>query len=139
MKSRGAERDIQGGITFLYVSDLSRSADFYGVRLGLELVLDQGACRIYRLCGGSYLGICRGDSGGKRTAPGGEGVIITLVVADVDRWYSELSGAGVEIEAEPEENERFEISHFFLRDPDGYLVEIQRFWDPTWSEPLEQG
>ena len=25
-----------------------------------------------------------------------------------------------------------DIYHFFLRDPDGYLIEVQRFLDPAW-------
>ena len=34
-------------VTFLYTRDLEQSAVFYGETLGLPLVLDQGACRIY--------------------------------------------------------------------------------------------
>ena len=33
---------------------------------------------------------------------------------------------------EPVMNATYNIYHFFMRDPDGYLVEIQRFLDPNW-------
>ena len=36
-------------VTFLYVKDLERSERFYGEILGLELVLNQGLARIYRV------------------------------------------------------------------------------------------
>ena len=65
-------------ITFLPISDLGRSATFYGETLELQLVVDQGDCRIYRAAGRAFLGVClRPD----RVAS--SGVIITLVTRDV--------------------------------------------------------
>ena len=47
-------------VTFIYASDPERSWRFYGETLGLELALDQGACRIYRVAGREgFLGVCR--------------------------------------------------------------------------------
>ena len=40
------------------------------------------------------------------------------------------------LEGSHRRNERFDIYNFFARDPDGYLVEIQRFLDPAWPAPL---
>jgi catechol 2,3-dioxygenase-like lactoylglutathione lyase family enzyme len=46
-------------VTFLYVKDLERSERFYSEVLGLELVLNQGLARIYRVgSGNAFLGIC---------------------------------------------------------------------------------
>lgn len=110
-------------ITFLYVADLERSAAFYGETLGLELARDQGACRIYRTGADAFLGICNH----RRSEPGG--VIITLVSDEVDAWAARLADAGYDVEG-PAANERFALYHCFVRDPDGHLVEIQRFNDP---------
>lgn len=110
-------------ITFLYVADLERAAAFYGGVLGLELARDQGACRIYQVAGHGYLGVC----GHRPPEPGG--VIVTLVSDDVDGWAERLTTAGYQVDG-PDHNERFALYHLFVRDPDGHLVEIQRFDDP---------
>lgn len=114
-------------ITFLQVDDLETTDAFYRETLGLELILDQGACRIYRVGEEAFLGFCDHRSG-----PSPEGVIVTLVRDDVDAFCAELREAGVEFESGPSDNEAFQIRQAFLRDPDGYLVEIQTFYDPEW-------
>ncbi len=115
-------------ITFCYTRDLDGTARFYEKVLGLELVLDQGACRIYRTAQKCYLGFCRRAEADQPT-----GVILTLVTDDVDGWFEHLSEAGVSFEKEPAANEEYGIYHCFLRDPNGYLLEIQRFDDPGWA------
>jgi len=121
-------RPIDSQITFVTVSDLDASGQFYGGVLGLDLVVDQGTCRIYRTTATSYLGICT-----HREDVSPQGVILTLVSDDVDRWYRELLEAGVTFESAPQLNDRYNIYHVFLRDPDGHLVEIQRFEDRNWA------
>ena len=46
-------------VTFLYTRDLDKSATFYGETLGLPLVLDQGACRIFKTRPEGFLGTSR--------------------------------------------------------------------------------
>ncbi len=53
--------------------------------------------------------------------------IFTLVTQQVDEWFEYLQKRGVEFEKPPTFNEKYQIYHCFLRDPDGYLIEIQRF------------
>ena len=118
-------------VTFLYVSDLDRSDAFYRGALGLEVVTEQPVCRIYRVAAGGFLGVCVHD---RPVSP--EGIIVTLVRDDVDAYCAELAERGVEFEKPPTHNERFGIYQAFIRDPDGYLVEIQRFDDPDWSAPI---
>ena len=107
-------------ITFLYVGDLARSATFYGDVLGLEAVRDQGACLIYRVAAEAYLGLCD-----HRPADPG-GLIITLVADDVDAWAERLHAAGHTVEG-PNASAQFALYHCFVHDPDGHLIEIQRF------------
>ena len=119
---------IDQQITFLYTRDLAATARFYEDVLGLPLALDQGHCRIYHVIDGAYLGFCR-----RTTAPEEpNGVILTLVTQEVDRWYRHLSAQGVAFEKPPTVNREYSIYHCFLRDPNGYLIEIQRFLDPAW-------
>ena len=118
-------------ITFLDTDDLARTADFYERILGLRLARDQGTCRIYQVCDGAYLGFCRRD-GASAVAPHGAAavVVLTLVTDQVDEWCVRLAAAGVEIVKEPADNPPYRIYNAFARDPNGYLVEIQRFWEP---------
>ena len=60
-------------------------------------------------------------------------MIITLATSRVEEVYQKLQKKGVTFEKELAYNERFNITNAFLRDPDGYLVEIQRFEDPSWA------
>jgi catechol 2,3-dioxygenase-like lactoylglutathione lyase family enzyme len=123
---------IEAQITFCYTDDLRRTSEFYEDILGLEMVLDQGGCRIYRIRDGAYWGFCEREGGAKP-----DGIVLTLVTPDVDAWYRDLSGRGVVFEKTPASNPRFGIYHCFLRDPNGYLLEIQRFDDPRWSSTRE--
>lgn len=121
-------------VTFITVEDLEESAKFYGDILALPLALDQGACRIYRAAPGAFIGVCtRRDD---RPA-GGEGVILTLVTDYVDGWYRRLRDKGAQFDTKPTENTEFNIYHCFLRDPDGYKIEIQQFRDPAWKAAID--
>jgi catechol 2,3-dioxygenase-like lactoylglutathione lyase family enzyme len=124
---------VDAQITFLPVADLGRSAAFYEGALGLPLVVDQGTCRIYRVSGGAYLGICE-----RPGAVAHPGVIVTLVSPAVDAWHDRLAGAGIEVVGAPSFSEQYRIYHAFYRDPDGHMVEIQEFEDPAWAEPGSQ-
>lgn len=119
--------DLEAQITFLYTRDLAETAHFYEEILGLTLKLDQGSCRIYRVSAGGYLGFCQRS---EVAAEASERIILTLVTQDVDGWYERLCARGVVFEHPPATNPRYNIYHFFLRDPNGYLVEIQRFLHP---------
>ena len=119
---------IDQQITFLYTRDLEATARFYEDIVGLPLALDQGDCRIYHVTDDAYLGFCRRTGAPERP----NGVILTLATQEVDRWYRHLSAQGVTFEKPPTLNQEYNIYHCFLRDPNGYLIEIQRFRDPTW-------
>lgn len=119
-------------ITFIYVDDLDRSDAFYRQILELELVIEQSVCRIYQVSRSGFLGVCVHD---RPVTPAG--LIVTLVRSDVEAFCGTLADRGVAFERTPTHNERFGITHAFLRDPDGYLIEIQRFDDPNWAERAE--
>ena len=117
-------------VTFLLVTDLARSTTFYRDQLGLEIVLDQGDCRILRVTDTAFVGIC--ERRGERDT---ETILLTLVTDDVDGVHKTLAEAGVECEKEPQLNPTYNVYHAFYRDPDGFLVEVQRFLDPAWPRP----
>jgi catechol 2,3-dioxygenase-like lactoylglutathione lyase family enzyme len=110
-------------IAFYYTRDLATTADFYETKLGLTLHRDQGDCRIYRINPGAYIGFCERET----VEPTGN--IICLITDNVDAWYEKLTLLGVAFEKQPAINPRYNIYHCFLRDPNGYLLEIQTFLD----------
>jgi catechol 2,3-dioxygenase-like lactoylglutathione lyase family enzyme len=115
-------------VTFLYTADLEQTAAFYRDVLQLPLALDQGACRIFGVTRQAFVGFCQ-----HLEAPAQpQGVILTLVSEQVDAWHDFLRAQGAAIEKPPTHNARFNIYHLFLRDPNGYLIEIQQFLDPAW-------
>jgi catechol 2,3-dioxygenase-like lactoylglutathione lyase family enzyme len=123
--------EVDSQITFLYTQDLAQTAHFYEQVMGFPLKLDQGACRIYQVSDDAYLGFCqRADGTQSAAGPRAGHLILTLVTPAVDEWYDYLTERGVSFEKPPGENPEFKIYHCFLRDPNGYLIEIQRFLHP---------
>ncbi|MBE2222814.1 MAG: VOC family protein [Anaerolineae bacterium] len=121
--------DVTQQVTFLHTADLVETAVFYQTILGLKMVLDQGRCQIFQVNGAAFIGFCEHFEGANP-----DGVILTLVSEQVDAWYDYLTARNVPVEKPPTLNETFNIYHLFLRDPNGYLVEIQRFLDQTWPQ-----
>lgn len=120
---------IEQQVTFVYTRELERAAGFFGGVLGLDLIRDQGACRIYRTAPGAAIGVC--DHVVPPPAP--DGVMLTLVVArraDVEAWHDHLVANGVEIAQPPTAKPRFEIYALIARSPDGHRIEIQAFDAP---------
>jgi catechol 2,3-dioxygenase-like lactoylglutathione lyase family enzyme len=119
-------RTVTQQITFLDTRDLTRTADFYERILGLRLARDQGTCRIYHVSGNAYLGFCQ-----RANAPAEpQSITVTLVTDRVDEMCAHLTREGVELVKAPADNPPYRIYNAFVRDPNGYLLEIQRFWEP---------
>ncbi len=115
-------------ISFLPTTDLVRAADFYERVMGLDLALDQGTCRIYRITETAFLGVCRRDP-----FDDVQPVITTIVADDVDGWYRRITEAGWTEVTEPEHSETYRLVHIWVKDPDGNQLEVQRFDDPSWA------
>jgi len=113
-------------ITFLHSSDLEATRHFYTNLLSLPLVRDQSTCLIFRVTDSAYLGFCEHI---EPVAPGRK-VILTLVSDAVDEWYEVLKSSAVQLSNPPQFTPKYQIYHFFLQDPDGYWIEIQRFDQP---------
>ena len=112
-----------GLIVFFGTKDLENTHRFYHETLGFPLFKDQGLCRIYDVEGGGKIGFCQHIE----TLKTEKSPIITLVVEDVDGYYNKLRKKSIEVMHPPRENPKFKIYHFFLEDPNGYTLEIQKF------------
>ena len=110
-------------ITFFGTNCLKKNKDFYHRLLKLPIYKDQGKCLIYEISNTAKIGFCSTmEVTAKEKSP-----IITFVVPDVDSCFEDLKSEGLILSKEPELNEFFKIYHFFIRDPDNYFLEFQKF------------
>ena len=117
---------VTSSIVFLYYRDLTAALEFYRDVLGLELEIDQGWCKILKIVPNASVGLVDETQGSLKTAEE-KPVMLTLVVDDVDGWYTKVKDAGAEIVNPPRLMEEIGVYGFFLKDPEGYTLEIQKF------------
>ena len=115
----------EGLIVFFGTNDLKATDLFYREILGFQLYKDQEVCKIYQIPGGGKLGFCSHMSVTRDLEK--KSPILTFLTAQVDAVYQQMIKAGITISQSPKVNEYFKIYHFFAKDPNGYIVEIQRF------------
>lgn len=118
----------QSGITFLKTHDLEQTTRFYTQVMRFRLTLDQNTCRIFEICPNCYVGFCLTDG-----STGSPEVILTIEMEDVDGFCQYLESQSIAIETPPRLNLKYNIYQMFVRDPNGYLIEIQRFLDARWK------
>jgi lactoylglutathione lyase len=114
----------QMAITFLYYRDLPAAMRFYEDVLGLPLAIDQGWCKIYRICPGAHVGLvdeARGMNKWAAVKP----VQLCIRVPDVDGWYGYARAAGLANLSDLFVDDELGIRAFVFRDPEGYQIEIQ--------------
>jgi len=115
---------INAQIGWVYTHDLDSTAEFYREILGLECTRDEGGARIFKTGDGAFIGVCSAFDDRVVEPRGG---MISVVTDDVDAWYQRLSAKGLAIENPPRRLEQFGIYSFFVRDPNGYVIEFQQF------------
>lgn len=113
---------IQEVIHFYGTHDLEKTKAFYTEILPLTLKIDQGKCHIYHITDTASIGFCTHI----QPVFSDKSPIITLVVDDVGYWHQHLIKHNITVEPILISQE-FKIEHFFLKDPNGYTLEIQRF------------
>lgn len=115
---------VELAITFFYYRDLAAAAGFYEGVFGLDLAIDQGWSRIYRIAGAAHLGLVD-EARGMQRAHDVKPVQLCLRVADVDAWHGHLRRCGVNGLTEPRNSDALGIRAFVCLDPEGYQIEIQ--------------
>lgn len=116
------------GIIFLKTRSLETVKEFYEGRIGMEVWLFQEDCIILKH-GNLLLGFC--EKPDMTEAEIENGGLITFFyktweeVYDLHRKFSDI------VEGELKVNEKYNIYHFFARDPEGRLIEFQQFLEPV--------
>ena len=124
---------IASQITFLYYKDLNSAQHFYEEIMGFKLIEDQGWAKIYRITNGAFVGLVD-ETRGSLKVQENSAVMLTLVSNDVSGWYDYLKGQDVEFVRELGTSDEIQIEYFFIRDPGGYMIEIEKFLKPELAD-----
>lgn len=119
--------DVDGLITFLYYENLDEAAKFYEEIMGFELTTDQGWSKIFKVAENAYVGCVDGNVGYHKPSED-KPVMLTVVVDDPDAWYEHFIENNVETLNKPHDDEELNLRIFLLEDPEGYVIEIQKFY-----------
>ncbi|MGB9719855.1 MAG: VOC family protein [bacterium] len=111
------------GIIFFKTRNLNSIRVFYTQMVEMDIWLEQSDCVILKH-GNLLLGFCQ------REEVDTQG-IITFFYENTDQVYNMYKKFRLEALAEPVVNEKYNIYHFFVKDPEGRLVEFQTFLNPV--------
>jgi catechol 2,3-dioxygenase-like lactoylglutathione lyase family enzyme len=126
-----------GGITWLYYKDLLGMQGFYEEVLGLELVVDQGWAKIYKVTNSSFIGLVD-ERRGMHSFTDQKAVNVAFFLADVDGWFNYVREKkpfelrSTEVSVGPESKYRAFVGY----DPEGYFLEFDRFMEHPVNERL---
>ena len=110
-------------ITFLYYKDFSYGVDFLEGVLELELVMDQGFARVYRVNEKSFLGIVQEK--GFNDVPGS--TLFSLTTNKVEEEYKRVHKLEVYKLSDIKHFKQIPLKSFFFDDLEGHKFEIQQF------------
>ena len=111
---------------FLYYKDLDRATDFYQRVLGLELMADYQMAKVFRISGDSYV-ILVDAAKGMHTADEPKSVALALLTNQLDGWYAYLRARGIQPRHDFSPTPGRPHDGFVIEDPEGYLLEFERF------------
>ncbi len=111
-------------ITFFYYRDLPTAMRFYEDVLGLPLAIDQGWCKIYRICPGAHVGLVD-ETRGMNKWQDKKPVQLCIRVDNVDAWFAYAQAQALPDLSKLFVNESIGIRAFVFTDPEGYQIEIQ--------------
>jgi len=115
---------IAAQITCVYARDLDSTAEFYVDKLQLKCLRESADARIFETAGNAAIGLCRVFADRVVEPKGG---MISIVTGDVDAWYRRLIARGLQVDEPQRRLRHFAIYSFFVRDPNGYVIEFQQF------------
>ena len=107
------------GIVFFGTNKLDELRAFYEVNIGCQIWLEQADCIVFKH-DNFLFGFC------KRQEAETNGILCFFYSEQktVDDFYDKFNNIAL---AQPILNEKYEIYHFFVTDPEGRKVEFQHF------------
>jgi catechol 2,3-dioxygenase-like lactoylglutathione lyase family enzyme len=117
---------VRASNLFWYYKDLDRATAFYQDTLGFELVADYSMARIFRLAEASYL-ILVDATKGMHTADEPKSVALALLTDQLEDWHTYLGSKGISPGRPFAARPGSAHDGFVVKDPEGYLLEFERF------------
>lgn len=126
---------IRATNVFLYYKDLDKATRFYRETLGMELLADYQMARIVRMTADSYL-ILVDATKGMHTAEEPKTVAVALLTDQLDEWHTWLGSQGIAPRRPYAARAGSAHDGFVVEDPEGYLLEFERFNQHAENEQL---
>lgn len=121
---------------FYYYADVEAAWEFYTRVLGFETVADYGFAKILHVAPTSYLTLVD-EARGMHDSSEPKSVTLAVVTEEVEGWWEYLSEVGVEIRSPlGEVGTGRPHDGFVAVDPEGYLLEFERFNPHPENEKL---
>ena len=117
---------IRASNLFLYYRDLDRATAFYQQTLGMKLVADYQMARIFRMTEDSYL-ILVDATKGMHSAAEPKSVAVALITDQLEGWHGYLATKGISPRSPFLPKPGRAHDGFVIQDPEGYLLEFERF------------
>ncbi|MFV1988370.1 MAG: VOC family protein [Gemmatimonadota bacterium] len=121
-------RGIIANNAFFYYADVEAATDFYTETLGIRLAADYGFAKILQIAETSYLTLVDAEMG-MHSVDEPKTVALALVTDQIDEWWQYVSDLGLPLRSGYAPAEGNPHRGFVLIDPEGYLLEFERF-DP---------
>jgi len=129
------EFGITANNAFFYYDDLTEAVKFYTRTLGLRVIADYGFAKILQVAPTSYLTLVDGTMG-MHTTDEPKTVAIALITDQLEEWYEYLLGEDIGIRSGFTPVEGRPHHGFVASDPEGYLLEFERFNPHPENEKL---
>ena len=118
-----------------YYHDLARATRFYQETLGFELVEDYGFGKLFQIASTSFLMLIDGSIG-RHSADEPKTVTTAFITDELEGWWDYLAGQGVPMRWAFNYQPGKPHDGFVAIDPEGYLLEFERFNPHPENEQL---
>jgi len=126
---------IQANNALYYYQDLPRATRFYQELLGFDLVEDYGFGKLFQVAASSFLMLVDG-SVGRHSADEPKTVTTAFITDELEGWYAYLTAQQVPMRWEFIYKPGKPHDGFVAIDPEGYLLEFERFNPHPENEKL---
>ena len=119
-------RDITANNAFYYYADVEAAAEFYTRTLGIRMVADYGFAKILQVGKTSFLTLVDAERG-MHSADEPKTVAIALITDQLDEWWEYVNEREIPLRSGYNPREGSAHDGFVAIDPEGYLLEFERF------------